>query len=280
MPSDAPPPLGPCPAPPPAVTAAVEALLAPLIRVLIHFGITFPLLGGLLKRGYVDVATSRFTLAEREMSDSRVALLTGLHRKDVSLLRHRPEEAVRPAGTLSAQVVSRWLGHPDWQDSAGQPLALPRAADAGPSFEALVEGISRDIRPRTLLDELLRTGLLRERADGMLLLVTAADVPRGDLARLAYYFGRNLADHAAAAGHNLTGGTPPHLERALAFDGLSEAAVAALTEEAGRLGMEMLTRLNAMAVTLAEADPPAPGEAQRFIAGLYVFSAPDAGEGS
>jgi len=65
------------------------------------------------------------------------------------------------------------------------------------------------------------------------------------------------------------------MERALAFDGLSEAAIAQLTEEAGRLGMEMLTRLNAMAVALSEADPPDPAAARRFTTGLYVFSAKD-----
>jgi hypothetical protein len=39
--------------------------------------------------------------------------------------------------------------------------------------------------------------------------------------------------------------------------------------------MEMLTKLNAMAVTLAEADPPDPAAAQRFLAGLFVFSTRD-----
>ncbi len=274
MPIDAPgsaPPAGPSA----AVTAAVESLLAPLLRVLIHFGVTFPILGTLLKRGYVDAATRHFALPDRDLSDSRVALLTGLHRKDISLLRHRPEEAKSRPGTLLAQLVSRWLAHPDWTDAAGRPLPLLRVAEAGPSFETLVTGISRDVRARTLLDELLRLGLVREGGDDRLELLGAADVPSGDLDRLAYYFGRNLGDHIAAAGHNLIGDQPPFMDRALAFDGLSDAAIARLTEEAGRLGMEMLTRLNALAVTLAEADPPPPGAAQRFTAGVYVLSAPD-----
>jgi len=277
MPSDLPgaaPPSGP----PAAVTAALERLLAPLLRVLIHFGVTFPMLGTLLKRGYVDAATRHFALPDRELSDSRVALLTGLHRKDVSVLRHRPEEAKTRPGTLSARVLSRWLAHPDWSDAAGRPMVLPRAADTGPSFEALVVSISRDVRSRTLLDELLRLGVVRERADERLELLGAADIPSGDLDRLAYYFGRNLGDHIAAAGHNLIGERPPYMERALAFDGLSEAAIAQLTEEAGRLGMAMLIQLNAMAVRLAEADPPDPAAAQRFMTGLYVFSTQDNGQ--
>lgn len=279
MPAD-PPGAAPPSGPPAAVTAAVERLLAPLVRVLIHFGVTFPMLGTLLKRAYVETAIRHFALAGRGISDSRVALLTGLHRKDISLLRHRPEQAPARPATLLAQVVSRWMGHPDWQDGAGRPLALPRAAEAGPSFEALVAGISRDIRPRTLLDELLRAGLVRETGDDRLELLGAADVPGGDIDRLAYYFGRNLADHLDAAGQNLTGQAPPHLERALAFDGLSPAAIATLEREAGELAMAMLLRLNARAVALAEADPPAPADIRRFTAGVYVFSAPDAPAGS
>ena len=266
--------------PPAAVLAALRAVLAPLVRVLIHFGVTYPALGGMLKQAYVEEAERSFALPGRQSSDSRISLLTGVHRKDVQALRHAPEAtAARPASpTLAAQVVSHWVGHPAWRDAAGQPLALPRAArpgDGGLSFEALVVGLNRDLRPRTLLDELLRLGLVREGADGLLHVVAAADVPRADLERLAYYFGRNLADHIAAAGHNLAGGTPPFLERALAFDGLSADAVAELTDCAGEWGMALLLRLNERAVQLAEADPAAPEAAYRFTTGLYVYAKAD-----
>jgi hypothetical protein len=36
--------------------------------------------------------------------------------------------------------------------------------------------------------------------------------------------------------------------------------------------MEMLTKLNGMAVTLAEADLPNPAAAQRFMAGIFVLA--------
>jgi hypothetical protein len=262
------------------VLAALRAVLAPLVRVLIHFGVTFPTLGGLLKQAYVAEAERSFALPGRETSDSRISLLTGVHRKDVQALRHAPaESAPRPASpTLAAQVVSHWIGHPAWRDGGGQPLALPRGArpgDGGRSFEALVAGLNRDLRPRTLLDELLRLGLVAEGADGLLRVRDSAEVPRGDLDRLAYYFGRNLADHLAAAGHNLAGGTPPFLERALAFDQLSPAAVAELTDCAREWGMALLVRLNERAVHLAEADPPAPDAAHRFMTGLYVYAKAD-----
>ncbi|MBY0339100.1 MAG: hypothetical protein K2X11_20980 [Acetobacteraceae bacterium] len=267
--------------PPPALMAALAQLLRPLLRVLIHFGVTFPAFAALLKRLYVAEAMRGFTLPGRPLSDSRITLLTGVHRKDVSALRDAPPDKVpKPRSvTLAAQVLSRWAGHGAWQAADGTPRPLPRGGGEVPGFDDLVASVSRDIRPRALLDELLRSGLVRARPDGLLEMLSAADVPRATPDRLAYYFGRNLADHIAASGHNLVGGQPPHPERALAFDGLSADAVDALRRQAEHLAMDMLLRLNAEAQRLAEEDPPAPGEARRFTTGIYIYSAPDdAGE--
>ncbi|WP_448190431.1 DUF6502 family protein [Azospirillum sp. sgz301742] len=265
------------PGPPPAVLGAVRRVLRPLVRVLIHYGITFPTLATLLKGVYVDVAERDCALPGRPMTDSRVTLLTGVHRKDVSRLRDQPapaQEAVAASPSLAAQVVARWLGDSAFRAPDGAPLPLPRAG-AEPSFEALVAGISKDIRPRALLDELLRAELVRERDDGLLDLAASAHLPHGDLNKLAHYYGRNLADHAAAAGHNLMGGTPPFLERAMFHDGLSLRSIEELRTEAERLGMELLVHLNRRANELSAHDAFSAAPKQRFTAGLYTYSAPD-----
>lgn len=265
------------PGPPPAVVVAVMRVLRPVVRVLIHFGITFPALSARLKGVYVDVAERDFALPGRPTSDSRITLLTGVHRKDVRSLRGQPEptRAVPAAApSLPAQVLARWLGDAAYRTADGAPLPLARAG-AAPSFEALVAGISKDIRPRALLDELLHAGLVRDREDGRLDLAAAAHLPQGDLERLAHYYGRNLADHAAAAGHNLAGERPPFLERAMFHDGLTAPSINALRAEAERLGMEMLVRLNRLASDLSAADAATPAPKRRFTAGLYLFDAPD-----
>lgn len=284
--SDAPPPVSDdAPGPPPAVVTAAARVLRPVVRMLIHFGITFPTLSTLLKGVYVDVAERDFALPDRAMTDSRVSLLTGVHRKDVRSLRGQPEparEAAATAPSLPAQVLARWLGDAAFHGGDGVPLPLPRTATDGgaePTFEALVAGISKDIRPRALLDELLRAGLVRERADGLLDLAASAHLPHGDMERLAHYYGRNLADHAAAAGHNLAGGTPPYLERAMFHDGLTARSVATLRAEAERQGMEMLIRLNRLATELSDRDAAAAGPKQRFTAGLYAYDAADRSAG-
>ena len=125
--------------------------------------------GTLVKRVYVDAATRHFVLPDRELSDSRVAMLIGLHRKDVSLLRHRPQEAETRPSTLSAGVLRCWLAHPNSSDATGLRMTLPRAAETGPSSEALFVIISLAINtylPPHLRDvcSILAAGLVRLRS--------------------------------------------------------------------------------------------------------------------
>jgi hypothetical protein len=280
-----PPPAPSSHAPPPALVAAVRRILAPMVRVLIHFGVTFPSLSVLLKGVYVEQAERHFRLSGKAMTDSRVTLLTGVHRKDVSRLRGAdPDDG--PADlplTLGAQVVGRWLGDPAFRAADGAPRPLPRTAgNDAPSFEGLVSGISRDLRPRAVLDEFLHSGLVRARGDGLLELAKTADLPVHDMDRLAFYFGRNVGDHLEAASHNvlsavgagIAAGDPPFLERAVFHDGLTPESVAELRAEAERRAMEALIALNEQAVRLAEADAGRPEATGRFSAGVYVYARP------
>ena len=134
---------------------------------------------------------------------------------------------------MGATVVGRWLGDPRFTDAAGKPKALPERAPAATasSFNALVREASVDIRPRTVLDELLSQGLVAfdEAADRVTLLVDAF-VPRNDSPAIFDFFESNLHDHAAAATENLlaASGKAPFLERAVYYNGLRPDSVDAL----------------------------------------------------
>ena len=69
------------------VQAPLARLLRPLVRLLIRSGITFPVATELLRELYVNVAENDFGLPDKEQTDSRVSLLTGIHRKEVRRLR-------------------------------------------------------------------------------------------------------------------------------------------------------------------------------------------------
>jgi hypothetical protein len=64
--------------------AAYRKLLQPLVRLLIRSGISFGETAEVLKAVLVEVAGRDFDLPERKTSMSRIAILTGLTRKEVA----------------------------------------------------------------------------------------------------------------------------------------------------------------------------------------------------
>jgi len=260
----------------PALVLAVSRLLRPLVRVLIAQGFTFPALSRLLKEVYVDVAEAEFVLEGKAQTDSRINLLTGIHRKDIKALRQRQRTAqhASPVVSRNAHMIALWTGAPDYLDERGRPRPLPRlkATDGGPSFEALVDSVSKDIRSRAVLDEWLRLELVRLDDQDQVHLNSEAFVPREDFADLAFYFGRNLRDHIAAGGHNLLGGDPPMLERAVYYDGLTIESVRELSDFAREAGSEALLEVNRKAFELAERDKKAADAGQRMTFGVFFFS--------
>jgi hypothetical protein len=246
-------------------------LLRPLVRLCIRAGMTFPALCQLLRELYVNVAEYDFALPGKEQTDSRVSLLTGIHRKEVSRLRGAgaPVNAVPTAVSRTGAIIARWLASPRFCDEAGTPLPLPRSADgASPSFEELVSSVTRDVRPRAVLDEWLDRRVVTIDQEDRIVLAEAAFIPQqGDDEKL-YYFGRNLHDHVAAAAENVLGSKPAFLERSVHYDGLSAELAERLEARSRELALEMLQRINREAHAASETDR---GGEHRWNCGVYVF---------
>ena len=113
---------------------AVARLLRPLVRLLIRHGVTSPTLMDLVRGLYVDVAREMLP-DERSRTDSRISLMTGVHRKELRRYRTLGTAPAPLPVTVGSQVLARWLGQAGWQDSEHRPTRLPRTAPEGePSF--------------------------------------------------------------------------------------------------------------------------------------------------
>ncbi|SEC94726.1 hypothetical protein SAMN05519104_2428 [Rhizobiales bacterium GAS188] len=258
--------------------APLARLLRPLVRLLVRSGITFPALSDLLRELYVNVAEYDFALPGKEQTDSRVSLLTGIHRKEVRRLRGAgaPVSVVPAALSRTSRIVALWLAAPEFTDGEGKPLPLPRvAAGTAPSFETLVASVTRDVRPRAVLDEWLDRKLVTIDAQDRIVLAEPGFMPKGGSDQQLYYFGRNLHDHIAAASANVLGEVPRFLERAVHYDGLSAELAKRLEKRSRELAMEALQTANreAHAATLADAGGP-----WRWNFGTYIFVEEDVAE--
>lgn len=268
---------------PPSMLSALRRVMRPLVRLMLRKGVTYTMFTDLLKEVFVDVAHREFRLDDTPPTDSRISLLTGVHRKDVRRLRSEGDTvfAALPENiTLGAQLVNVWTTSPSFCSAPGQALALPRLASVGGdcSFDALVAKVSTDIRGRVVLDEWLRLGIVRLDEQDYVHLEAQAFVPQKGFDEKAAYFGHNLHDHACAAVHNLSGQGLPFFERSVHYDALSSVSVEQLRDVVARDGMQTLLALSRLAAELEGVDEPSIEQRQRVTVGLYFYTeatAPD-----
>ena len=200
-----------------------------------------------------------------------MSLLTGIHRKEVARLRGAgaPVSVVPASISQTSRIFAKWLSAPGFTGPDGHPLPLARTSEAGgASFESLVASVTRDVRPRAVLDEWLNRALVVIDDTGRVVLTEAAFVPPGGSDQQLFYFGRNLHDHAAAAVANVLGDEPRFMERAVHYDGLSQQLAEALEKRSRELATEALRTLNREANAACETDSGGPF---RWNFGLYVY---------
>ena len=91
---------------------AIASVLRPLARLMIDHGLQLHPMVELLKQALVDEAAVAYGLADKGSSDTRIALLTGVHRKDVKRLRetarvHGPALPHGPGGGVGGGTLDQ-----------------------------------------------------------------------------------------------------------------------------------------------------------------------------
>ena len=253
----------------------VLRVLQPLVRLLLRNGVTYTVFAAALKRVFLQAAQQELAARDMLATDSAVSLLSGVHRRDVrNLLRGDGQQAGGEPTSLglAAQVVGRWMNDPEFAPAPGASRTLPRSGERG-SFEALVAGMSSDVRPRAVLDELLRLGVVAETDDGVVL-ERSGFAPRQGFEEKSWMFAQNLQDHANAAVANLQDQSN-FLDQAVfvneitaeSADRLRQVSVQAWKQAFTTVMGEAQTRFDADA---AQARPDQRQHRARF--GVYFFS--------
>lgn len=264
-----------------ALSDALAGLLASVGRLAVGRGLPYAAAEDLLKQAFVQAASEAHPGLPEHRKVSRISTTTGINRREVTrLVQHRAERAAQaqaspPSRTRSpaSQVFAHWRASPAWRDGQGQPRVLPRLGPT-PSFEALAQEVTRDVHPRSLLDELLRLGLASwdEAADTVALARETFTV-RGDVARQLGYLGGNVGDHLSAAVANVLGGDDRrHFEQAVFAGGLSAESIDAVRPvvQAHWQGLlqALVPLLEARIAADEQLDPPPQG---RVRVGLFSF---------
>lgn len=228
------------------IARALARLLTPLVRILLRQGVSVGAVTDLLKRVYVTVAERDFTVPGRKQTTSRIAVLTGLHRKEVARLRRLPADspdALDERYNRAARVVSGWMRDDAFRRTDGEPADL--ALESPDGFPALVQRYSGDMPVRAVLDELERTGAVEQTGDGVVRLVQRGYVPAVDEAQKLQILGTDTRDLLATIDHNLE--APPgkaRFQRKVVYDNVPEEFAEEFRALAARRSQELLEELD------------------------------------
>ena len=158
------------------VLDAFLLVMRPVVRILLRYGIGDREFLEVTKTAYVVVASADFGLRGRPTNSSRVAVMTGLTRKEVRRLRDKIESGeskIEVKTTPLSDVLHHWHAEDEFTDSEGRPVTLPFSGETK-SFSTLVKKFGGDIPAGAMRTEMKRVGAISEDEDGRLTVINRA----------------------------------------------------------------------------------------------------------
>jgi len=256
-----------------ALFKTVSRLLAPLARLCLANGVTFAAAEEALKLAFVQEANSLQPGASEHGMVSRISTATGINRREVTRLFKAKTTERTNKQPLASEILARWTTDPLFMGADGAPSTLKRQG-AAPSFEALAQKVTRDVHPRSMMDELIRLGIMKfdEKLDQVSL--TRADfIPKSDALQMLGLLGNNVGDHFDAAVANVLQDGGRHLEQAVFADELSAESLEALRPLINYEWKALREKMVPALTAFIEADKLAGRtQDQRIRIGLYSFA--------
>jgi len=186
------------------ILSAVLLVIRPIARALLRAGIGYREFAEICKTAFVDVAGKDYGLRGRPTNISRVAVMTGLTRKEVRRIRDKTkvgDEIGLVKLTPMGQVMHRWFTEEKYLAENGSPKVLPFDGEGG-SFSGLVKDFGGDIPPGAMRTELKRIGAVEELDSGQLRAVKRSVVGIEDHEKLISGLAHVLYPAALAMAHN------------------------------------------------------------------------------
>jgi hypothetical protein len=259
-----------------ALSAATHRLLRPLARILLRNNVSHRTFAELAKLAYVEVANDEFGIAGKKQTTSRIAILTGLTRKEVQRLLAQPadtESVAEEEYHRASRVITGWVRDPDFGDGKGHPHPL-RMEGKRASFSTLVKRYSGDIPIRAMADELLRVGAVKQLKDGRICLLSRGYIPQKGSVEKLQVLGSDTADLIMTIAHNLyQKPTKPRLQRKVMYDNVPVEAAREFQTLAAAQGQELLEAIDRwLAHRDRDVNPASKGTGRvRVGLGIYHF---------
>ena len=152
------------------ILGAILLVLRPITRALLRAGVGYREFSEIAKTAFVETATKDYGLRGRPTNISRVAVMTGLTRKEVRRIRTKTDASEHTVVMKTApvsQILHRWYTDNEFLTESGGPSDLNFDGE-GVTFTLLVKKHGGDVPPGAMRTELIRMDALEITKDGML----------------------------------------------------------------------------------------------------------------
>ena len=256
---------------------AVLTILRPLLRVLIRNEISHAEFAELSRQAYVDVAYDHFTITGKKMTYARVAVLTGLSRKEVvrlSKVREAKELSIQSTPNRAMRVINGWMNDKEFQDKHDQPAILPLQGDKG-SFRALVARYSGDITLGAVIDELERVGVASRIDKESVRLDKQGYIPQTDELEKIKVLATCAADLLGSGVHNIEHvDVAPRFQRQIVYPEVPAHIVEKFQQVGQDRANELLQELNQL-LAASKLKTQDHTDVKRVGLGIYYFEDSD-----
>ena len=219
--------------PSPKIISAIATFLRPVARILLSHGVSYRHFDQIARRTFVEVASEDYGVRGRPTNASRVAIMTGLTRKEVKSIRDDLQgmttEQNPPARTTASEVLHVWFTDDDFSDSSGSPRELQFVGNS-PSFTDLVRACAGDLPAGAMRAELKRLGAVREMEDGSLIPRRRAVVPDDPESRILEGLTFGLAPLAETIAFNSKAADRPRFQRVVHSERIDASKITEVTE--------------------------------------------------
>ncbi|NOZ53133.1 MAG: hypothetical protein GXP08_08330 [Gammaproteobacteria bacterium] len=258
-------------------------ILRPLIRILMRHEVSHREFAEIAKQAYVDVANQHFAIPNRKTTYTRVAVLTGLSRKEVMRLSKADPGGLPTSGhslNRATVVIGGWLRDAEYLDKNNTPKKLPLYGEEA-SFEKLVCRYGGNVTVRAILDELERINAVSTSSDGSITLINKGYVPQHDQSKKIDIASSCTADLLETAVFNLDHNeNEARFQRRVVYHCIPDHLAASFKQYSNKKSLDLLLDYNQW---LADNQQQTPEDektsVKRVGVGIYYFENKQTNEG-
>jgi hypothetical protein len=202
-----------------ATVVALKRVVDPLLELMFDAGVTVQEFNKIARDRAVRIAMKRVVKESGRESRSRVAIMTGLPRSEVTRILASADSVsnAKPDQHPARRVLAAWHDNPRFLTTTGDPAVLSIFGKRR-SFEQLVERYGGGIPVRAMLDELTQLDAIERLEDQKIRAKARVPVMTGLTSRSIAAVGERGRDLLKTLAHNVRRNSQPLFEATALID--------------------------------------------------------------